>query len=130
LRRSIGKRRREPDKFEQLIDPMPGASFPPRQAEDDVVGNRKMRKERAFLRNVSDPPPIRWHMELRPDDPLAADLDNSPVCMLEPTYQPQKGGLATARSTQDRNQRARRNRQGHIAQNYVAAERLCQLYDV
>ena len=103
LRRPVGIEERQPHQLEQLLDPVSRPALPARQAEDDVVGDREMGKQRALLGDIADMAPLRRDMDARGPETISPPMrDRSLIGALEAAEQPQQRRLAAARGAQDR----------------------------
>jgi hypothetical protein len=90
------------NQIKKLLDSSRGALLAG-EPEGDVLGNREMREEIAFLGNISNPPPLRGYEEVRRIDNLVADENRSGVRSLETSDHAQKGRLAASRRSKQRN---------------------------
>ena len=82
--------------------PEPAAAQP----EADVRGDREVREQRAFLRDVADAAPLRRRVLPRAVDDAAGEGDRAPVGPLETGDQAEERRLAAAGRAEDRRQRA------------------------
>ena len=86
-------------------------------------------KQRAILRHVADPPPMRRHMQAVPRQQPAADTDAAGIGALEAAQQAQQRGLAATRRAQHGEQAAGRHLQVDAGQHRAARERLAEAFD-
>src|SRR5262249_22978743 len=104
--RPAGEAGRQADQLEQLRDAMVSAPLLAREPEGDIVGDREMREQRAFLRDIADLATLRGRVDATSRYDAPADADRTGVGTFETGDQAQQGGLATARRTQDRDEAA------------------------
>ncbi|CAM2146819.1 hypothetical protein PT2222_190141 [Paraburkholderia tropica] len=114
----------KPDEFEQFRHAMARAPLRARQAEHDVVRDREMRKQRAFLGHVANPTLFGGQMQRVVGHAPSADVDAARVGALETAQQAQQRGLAAARGAEQREQRAGLHREMHVVQHGMAVEGL------
>lgn len=101
---TVGIGGRQADKIEHLG----GSSLvsPPPKSKRDVAADREMRKQRALLRHVPDPPSFGRNVQAGGRNRHAIDRDHSSIGALEAGDQAQQSCLAAARRSEDGDQRA------------------------
>jgi len=88
-----------------------------------------VRKQRPFLGDVADSPPLGRHVDARTGHELPVDLDGSKVGAFEAADQSQQRRFAAARCAENRDQCARAHDEVDPAQDRRVAERLGQSCD-
>ena len=116
------------DKRQDLADPL-SRPLPPREPEAHVPQDRQMREQGPFLGHVSDPSSLRRHMQAFARDLPAMDLDRAAVEPLEARDQPQQGGLAASRRTEQGGDLALAHGEVDATQHRLAIEGLLRLAD-
>ncbi len=96
VRLPLGGRGVEFDQVEQLVQLPAGAAVRAGKAEGDVVGDAEVRKQRPFLRDVTDLASLGRDRRTGPGDHGVAEGDGAPVRGGEARDQAQQGGLAAA----------------------------------
>jgi len=90
------------NKIEQFLDYSRGALLAG-ESEGDILSNREMREEIAFLGNVSNPSPLGRDKVVSRIDNLVADENRSGVRSLETGDHAQKGCLTASRRSKQGN---------------------------